>query len=245
MKNVFVIPVHSFVDLITNSSSELFVCNGNKSIEAIKEVLIQLTKNHNELSEDKINLDILFTSVFKEPEIVEYSFDYYLFPQNLRDEYEKYHHVPGEYNSFFPYEERQEYKDLEFAEQQMELEVNIHEKDLYKTNKIEYERRWNIVFEKRDEIWKEWNRKKCASVFELYKHFLISNNLPEWKEKEFNLNKLYANKKEYNFFRTCLSWGISCKKGDIFLYSAIYNTIPYEMMEAITAYLNAQRLHLG
>ena len=43
MKNLLVIPVHSFVDLITNSSSELFVCNGNKSVEAVKEIMAAFT----------------------------------------------------------------------------------------------------------------------------------------------------------------------------------------------------------
>lgn len=39
MKTLFVLRLHSFVDVITNSSSELFVLDTDKSIEAVKSVL--------------------------------------------------------------------------------------------------------------------------------------------------------------------------------------------------------------
>lgn len=39
MKQVLLIQTHSFVDVITNSSTELFVCNTDKSIETVKKIL--------------------------------------------------------------------------------------------------------------------------------------------------------------------------------------------------------------
>ena len=39
MNSLLSISSHSFVDLITNSSSELFVCDGRKTVEAVKEIL--------------------------------------------------------------------------------------------------------------------------------------------------------------------------------------------------------------
>ena len=38
-KQISIINPHSFVDVITNSSTELFVCDTNKSVELVKEIL--------------------------------------------------------------------------------------------------------------------------------------------------------------------------------------------------------------
>lgn len=45
MKNVLIIKPHSFVDLITNSSSELFVCETEKSLEAVLSIAEELYEN--------------------------------------------------------------------------------------------------------------------------------------------------------------------------------------------------------
>ena len=47
MKHLFVIRPHSVVDLITNSSSELFIYSGDKSVEVIEDVVKQLIEQHN------------------------------------------------------------------------------------------------------------------------------------------------------------------------------------------------------
>ncbi|MFA6089869.1 MAG: hypothetical protein WC755_08480 [Candidatus Woesearchaeota archaeon] len=39
MKQILIIPTHSFVDVITNSSTELFVTSTDKTVEAVKEIL--------------------------------------------------------------------------------------------------------------------------------------------------------------------------------------------------------------
>ena len=39
MKTIFTIDTHSFVDVITNSSTELFVCDTDKSLEMVNETL--------------------------------------------------------------------------------------------------------------------------------------------------------------------------------------------------------------
>lgn len=70
----FVIPVHSFVDLITNSSSELFVCNTDKSVKMVKEIIVGLTERYNATQvlypkgqRDTLDIDKLFDSYFQEP----------------------------------------------------------------------------------------------------------------------------------------------------------------------------------
>lgn len=71
-----VIPVHSFVDLITNSSSELFVCNTDKSVEMVKEMLVELAKAYNakealrpESHRYLLDINRLFDDIFQEPYI--------------------------------------------------------------------------------------------------------------------------------------------------------------------------------
>lgn len=39
MRTLFIINLHSILDVITNSSTELFVCDTNKTVEMIKEIL--------------------------------------------------------------------------------------------------------------------------------------------------------------------------------------------------------------
>jgi len=51
-KTSLVVNVHSVVDVITNSSSELFVVYGNKSVEQIEEILKALVKEYNEKVEN-------------------------------------------------------------------------------------------------------------------------------------------------------------------------------------------------
>ena len=89
MKKVIVVNLHSFVDIITNSSTELFVCNTNKSLELVKELLEFMLEKWNELAakgvwgdhyvnNDRYNLSdgkskqppaLLFEEVFNEPYI--------------------------------------------------------------------------------------------------------------------------------------------------------------------------------
>ena len=82
-----VIPVHSFVDLITNSSSELFICETKKSTETVKQILVELAKLHNERQKhienpnDPIRVDALFTYYFQEPTVSEFTFDFYKYPR--------------------------------------------------------------------------------------------------------------------------------------------------------------------
>jgi hypothetical protein len=43
-KEIFKINIHSFVDVITNSSTELFVANTEKSLEQVREIVYEMEK---------------------------------------------------------------------------------------------------------------------------------------------------------------------------------------------------------
>jgi len=60
----FIIPIHSMVDLITNSSTELFVLDTDKSLEVVKEILQDAINLHNKANDS----DISFDDIFDEPE---------------------------------------------------------------------------------------------------------------------------------------------------------------------------------
>jgi hypothetical protein len=60
MKKYFIIPIHSFSDLITNSSTDIFACGTKKSVEAVKTLLTELlvvSRGTSEVSLDSI-LDV-------------------------------------------------------------------------------------------------------------------------------------------------------------------------------------------
>lgn len=59
----YFIQVHSLIDLITNSSTELFVVNTDKSIEFIKGVLVGAIELHNSCNETSY----CFEDIFDEP----------------------------------------------------------------------------------------------------------------------------------------------------------------------------------
>lgn len=65
MKAIIINP-HSFVDVITNSSTELFVCDTKKEISFIKEALKEMLKLYNKLHDAKFT----YKDCFKDPVIV-------------------------------------------------------------------------------------------------------------------------------------------------------------------------------
>ncbi len=62
-KILFIIQPHSIVDVITNSSTELFVIDTDKSIETVKEILQEAINLHNKVEETSYT----FEEIFEEP----------------------------------------------------------------------------------------------------------------------------------------------------------------------------------
>jgi hypothetical protein len=75
---MLIINTHSFVDLITNSSSELFVCDTDKTLTAVKNIIEKITRNYyDEMSEDCPNI---WQTIFNEPIVFKKDFDLRTFP---------------------------------------------------------------------------------------------------------------------------------------------------------------------
>ena len=62
-KLIFVIQPHSIVDVITNSSTELFVIDTDKSMETIKDILQEAINLHNKAE----GTSYTFEDIFEEP----------------------------------------------------------------------------------------------------------------------------------------------------------------------------------
>ena len=59
MKRQFgTIKPHSFVDVITNSSTELFTCHTEKSLDAVKEILKKIVDGYNMMTDSNYTMDI-------------------------------------------------------------------------------------------------------------------------------------------------------------------------------------------
>jgi hypothetical protein len=60
MKQVLVLDTHSFVDVITNSSTELFVCDTEKSVEQVAGLLMAKLEEYNSNNECSYKFDDVF-----------------------------------------------------------------------------------------------------------------------------------------------------------------------------------------
>ena len=58
MKTLLIIKTHSFVDVITNSSTELFVCDDEKTLEEVKNLLQEKWKLFRELYDGNPKEDV-------------------------------------------------------------------------------------------------------------------------------------------------------------------------------------------
>ncbi len=65
-KDLLIIDIHSFIDVITNSSSELFICDTKKSVESVKEALESFLIAYNTGNE----MDYSFEAVFGKIDII-------------------------------------------------------------------------------------------------------------------------------------------------------------------------------
>ncbi len=63
-KSLFVLHPHSFVDVITNSSTELFVTDSNKTKETVKEILELLIQTYNTATNSKYEYDNCIGEVY-------------------------------------------------------------------------------------------------------------------------------------------------------------------------------------
>ncbi len=265
MKQILSIPTHSFVDMITNSSSELFVCDTSKTIDMAKEILRELGIIYNKKqlmmeNPNLIYLDKLFTDIFKEPSISKYNFEK-IYNLNLALGNDIGFDNIITFSSDNPLEqEKRIYKQKVWAWEKANPRPKSRDEDVPKYNLW-----WKSYNKARYDIWKPFgetifNGKKSRykDVCQALKDICSDNNINpkelgalkvDWEyghiEIKFNKN---ASKKIQDFRAALLhhaSWGMCPKKGNLIIESVSDNTIPYDMFEDIKQIFSANRHHLG
>lgn len=235
MPQVLVISTHSFVDLITNSSSELFVAETQKSLEAVKEILVELVRIHN--AKEKLgdnprlaDLNQVFGGMFKEPVRMDFTF--------------QPHKAGGIWHQYQLVHDR-DHRDAH----------PVHHR---------CESRWQEIWKlpegtphpSYDEVWKEWFEIEREALSEILVWTCQQNNIPYVLDEEGLLLDNDHHLSEYGSepvgdqriarISHALSWDYSFKAGDIIIESVSDNTIPYWMFEDIENVLNtSSRRHLG
>ncbi len=62
---IIIVKPHSTIDVITNSSSELFICKTNKTVKQVKEILEELLKLYNKMSGAEYTFEQCFGGVYQ------------------------------------------------------------------------------------------------------------------------------------------------------------------------------------
>lgn len=218
---------HSFVDLITNSSSELFVCDVRKSLAAFKDILIAIAAD----LEEPISAEDLFTSIFNEPTICEYNFDLLQYPK-----FQEYQRV----NSW---NDRKKHPVHMACEEKQRL---FRANNPQPKNDEAAEKVWYEQYHACDQEWDELEDKVRMEMLEWA--FKV-NNIP-WTFKK-PTGRRWARNGNDKFwdiarvFEDAQSWHYVLRKGIILLQSASDNSVPSELMDAIESTIPCKRYHQG
>ena len=257
------IPVHSFVDVITNSSSELFICSTKKSVEAVKETIEALAKLHNEGLEftekpDRpITIENLWKDIFSEPVEVKWNFKVHEFPEySLLCELKCDDYSFGCYNNDpHPLKQMANEAMREWTEENPAPKYPDY--TLEKSDKKTYKKQlkaWEAYSKKKDAAENIAFKKYNKAVLDVYKQ------LYTWAAKvnDIDLTPLgrlvvfggsYSSVRFENTYgdkrvkgeaadfvealEDGMAWGYNLNKGDILLQSASDNTVPYEFWPVV------------
>lgn len=271
MKTTFIVNNHSFVDVITNSSSELFVCNTEKTIDLVKDILKELLYKHN----PKLNFDDCFGTI----ELSKYNFDENAISKEVYRNYKSLSDSPDYSDYFSPKLHVSQHKVLtQCISEESTLREKLKKRDmsLKKEQVDSFVNPEQLVFEREAElkkelskIWKKYAQEKVKAECEMFSEFLKQNEMLNDQTKK-DVEKIYSHtiKRQanhfsrhsgvfglpekldsyydiWNVFHECLFYKMKLNKNQIRISSRRDNSIPYEIFEDIESVFNARRYHLG
>ena len=239
-KQICAIKLHSAVDLITNSSTELFVCDTDKEIQIVKEILQRILDGYNMMEQKSYTMD-----VFKEPFRVNLE-EYRKWKKEddvKRKKCEKSKNWKDYYNDRSPYATIAGW----FIDDEDVEEIKKIRKDIirngyeergfgYGYNRVnDYEERFEKVCTSIND-WKEKSeliRKEVDKIYkEIEKGIKNGEHKPHWWDAPWKYSS-------YNFGL------VKNLDGCIILLGAGDNSIPYDIWDAINRQLNGSNYHLG
>ena len=255
MKPIFTLPVHSCVSLITNSSSELFICGREKTAEMIKASISALYKEfceNYEKGETEYGIpgpEDLWVSVLREPEVAKWAFKQTKETRALEE---------MDLSSWTEPLYKKEYKASDALKAKfMKAGKNPEYKEGKPIDKAAQEAFYEATRKLRKKIWQDYGKEKQKREYSAFCSFLEANKLspgqfPALATTDGRYSGLFPHEKLtkrqsecLTFFHQCLSYGMVIQKGDILLYSQGDNSVPWEFMEVIESVLGAGRYHLG
>lgn len=279
MKLAAIIPIHSFVDLITNSSSELFICETKKSVETVKETLVELAKLYNQkrkLIENsyqagEVHIDSLFTGIFQEPTVAEFTFNFHQYPRSnewtsmFGNQFYSYGDIFQDRQGTHPAKAAGDDKMREWHDKNPSPAWPDKEKLSKKDFKVADKLYWDHNKKQQkasNEIFAEWQKMTLEITTHLHNWVAKENGIDlkplgkatvsDWGSVHYTNDKENASKKVKKLaafieaIDSAVSWGYTFKAGDVFLRSSDDNSIPYGFWPDIeNVFGNVQRRHLG
>jgi len=238
MKQICAIKLHSAVDLITNSSTELFVCDTDKEIEIVKEILERILVGYNMMEQTCYTME-----VFKEP--WRFSLEEYRKWKKEDDAKRKKCEKNNDWKGY--YDDMSSYATIGgwFIDDENVEEVKKLRRDIIRDGYVErgfgynrvneYEERFEKVCSSIND-WKEkreLTKKEVDKIYkEIEKEIKNGGEKPEWWDAPWKYSS-------YNF-------GLVKKlDGCIILVGTGDNSIPYDIWDAINRQLNGNNYHLG
>lgn len=215
-----VIKPHSFIDVITNSSTELFVCNTDKTIETVKEILNTLIVGYNTRNETNYSLD-----VFNEP----YVFDLKAYREWRKSEFDhqwgdKFNNIQGWF-----YDDGDE-EDMKYLRKEYIEEGDSSNWGMGTRSTKPFAER--IRMESCDEDGKWDYKRKDEAVNKIYKEILKDKSeKPNWWTEPW----------KYSYHNRL----VKDLDGCVIITGSGDNSVPYDIWEYINTLLNGQNYHLG
>ena len=234
-----VIPLHSFVDIITNSSSELFVCSADKTVKAVKEILQEIADTH--------KVSLAFNSMFGKIYLSKIT------SQSCPEwtEYKKLH----EYNRKHPLKEECVRQLQIWMKDKSHVQSPTYSE---KGDQQQYERErqayWEAERAVSDSIYLVWNQivndNHRAWVSSILKQSELDPDLlgkspvvDRWGTVNYEIDRKSPEGKILEQIELVMSWSININKGDILIHSKDDNSIPYEMWDDINSTLGGSNYH--
>ncbi len=255
-KSLFILPVHSFVDLITNSSSELFICETKQKLTTFKKTLVKLAELHNEAHKLRdtsteygySDLDVtgLFSSHFRNPRIQPYTFRLDLYPKC------------AEYRSICDWMNDDKHPICVAATQKMNEWRHKNPAPPYTSDRDKPEYKVYDAHQKaenayRTKVFAKWEALKNKTETEMFTWAFAQNGL-DWNSGEPSdcnwqrWRRTFKDKKIEQFvedIRQATSYRYGFNAGDIMLETASDNTVPYGFFDDIQRIFRCKRVHLG
>ena len=216
MKQLITVKIQSFVDVITNSSTELFVADTNNDVEVVLSILQEIITKYNNLYDT--NYDMSMFGIVKKFKFNDY-INWLLSKKNedhINDE------LFDNVNGWFTFKYNNE------------LYLDVLRKDLIVYGG--YKLKNDFLHEKfiEDCGYKHGLNPKCDEYLNNIIKDIKNDDLdkPYWWDEPYN----------YNYYRAV---EVSELDGKIMILGAYDNSIPYDIWDIINTKLNAQNYHLG